>query len=309
MRKRAALTAYAFAAAAASAGLVTSGPAASVAPQLLFDGRATRMAELWSTGANDQRMRPHVWDCLCFLNNDITLVPDSRYGKVYSVRAGAGSSNPWYALGAAKAAAQTSTIRPNRLGKWDWYGIAVRIEPGFTAPEWSTVAQFNYPSLSAPPASLNLHVVRSRLYWTLLRNAGFLFRPTVWGWEGRVREEPVLIPAEIGKWTEFVIGIRWASDETGQIRVYSRVRDDGQQRFHLRLVRRGTPTWQYGATPSGNVRPDGTDATSGEQHRTLDVQGLYFGFSLPPALFPTNRVLERGLIRADSSAAVFTRMP
>jgi hypothetical protein len=276
---------------------------------LLFDGRALRVDELWSMNADDQRASPHIWDCLCFQNNDISLASDSRYAKVYAVRAGAGSSNPWYNVGAGKAASQTSAIRPNRLGKWDWYGIAVQVQPGFVSAEWATVAQFNYPSLSAPPASLNLRSVRGRLYWSLARNAGYLYRPTVWGWEGRVREEPTVIPADIGKWTEFVIGIRWATDATGQVRVYTRVKDDGQKHFRLKLVRRNTPTWQYGATPSGNVRADGTDAATGEPHSTIDMEGLYFGYSAPPSPFPTNRVLERGMIRADEASAAFSRMP
>jgi hypothetical protein len=323
MRRRAAFTSRALLA-ALSAGVVAGGAyghpspkahsadtkrAKPVREQLLFDGRATRLDTLWSTGPNDQSSTPHIWDGLLFLNNDISLTSDGRYGKVYSVRAGAGSTNPFFNVGSDKASAETSARRPNRLGKWDWYGIAVRVEPGFTPPEWCTVAQFNYPSLSAPPASLNLRAVGGRLYWSLARNAGFLFRPTSWGWEGRMREEPLIIPASIGAWTEFVIGIMWATDTTGQIRVYSRVKDAGDKRFRLRLVRRGTPTWQYGETPSGNVRADGTDAATGQQHRTLDKQGLYFGFSRPPSVFPTNRVTERGLIRASNADDAFARMP
>jgi polysaccharide lyase-like protein len=277
-------------------------------PHLQFDGRATRLRTLWSRTADDQGVDPRIWDGLLFQNNDISIIPDSRYGKVYSVRAGAGSTNPFYNVGSDNASAELTTIRANRLGNWDWYGLAVRIEPGFVTPDWCAVAQLNYPSLSSPPASLDLRGVNGKLYWSLQRNAGFLYRAASWGWEGQVREEPVIIPAEIGKWTEFVIGILWKTDSTGQIEVYTRIRDNGQKRFVLRLVRRKTPTWQYGSTPSGNVRSNGTDVSDNRQHSSLDKEGLYFGYSAGSA-FPTNRVSENGLIRSSSRAVVFANMP
>jgi hypothetical protein len=283
-------------------------PKKPVRPRLQFDGRATQVRTLWSVTGDDQGVTPRIWDGLLFQNNDIALVADSRYGKVYSVRAGSGSSNPFYNVGSDKASAELTTIRPNRLGNWDWYGLAVRIEPGFVTPEWCAVAQFNYPSLSAPPASLDLRGVKGRLYWSLQRNAGFLYRATSWGWEGTVREEPVIMPAEIGKWTEFVIGILWRTDNKGEIQVYTRVRDNGQKRFVLSLARHKTPTWQYGSTPSGNVRANGTNVSDNQQHSSLDKEGLYFGYFAGGA-FPTNRVSENGMIRSNRRQVVFANMP
>jgi hypothetical protein len=104
-----------------------------------------------------------------------------------------------------------------------------------------------------------------------------------------------------------VIGILWKTDATGEIQVYTRVKDDGQKQFSLRLARHKTPTWQYGSTPSGNVRSNGTNVSDNTQHRTLDKEGLYFGYFAGGA-FPTNRVSENGMIRGSTRQAVFANM-
>jgi len=237
------------------------------------------------------------------------LKSDARYGQVYSVRVGPGSTNPWYNVGPLAASAETTRIRPNRLGQWDWYANAVRIEPGFTAPDWATVQQLNYPSLSSPPAALDLRKVNGVLNWTFYRNAGLLTAYSSGFYQGPAFEEPALMPVEVGKWTEFLIGIKWATDNSGEVRVYTRVPADGETGFTLRLSRSNTPTWQYGNTPSGNVRADGTDVSTGQQHTTLDKEGLYFGYYSLPSTFPTNYVSARGMVVASDMATAQNSLP
>jgi hypothetical protein len=268
------------------------------------------MSSLYSTTAANQGQSPaNFWDCLCYLNNNIQLAPDARYGKLYAVRVGAGSTNPWYNVGPLAASAEITKLRPNRLGMWDWYANAVRVEPGFTAPDWATVQQLNYPSLSSPPASLDLHKVNGVLSWTFYRNAGLLTANSGGFYKGTAFEEPALMPVEQGKWTEFIIGIKWATDSSGEVRVYTRVPANGETGFTLRLSRSNTPTWQYGSTPSGNVRADGTDVSTGTQHRTLDKEGLYFGYYSTPSSFPTNSVSESGMVVASDMATAQSSLP
>src|SRR5204863_372778 len=140
---------------------------------------------------------------------------------------------------------ETTKRRAHRLGQWDWYATAIRVEPGFSAPDWGVVHQFNYPTLSSPPAAIGLVDNNGILSFRLDRNAGLLTDKGNGWYGGTVVEGQWLIPAPIGKWAEFVIGIKWTTDATGSIRVYTRVKDNGEAGFTLRLTRDNTPTWQY----------------------------------------------------------------
>src|SRR4029077_14068154 len=95
----------------------------ALAPEIgtvLFNGRATHMGQLFSyeTSAGNvstlvQGQTPKLWDGLGFLNNDTQVIPDSRYGHVYSIRAGVGSHNPYYDPGPGVAASELTRARPN----------------------------------------------------------------------------------------------------------------------------------------------------------------------------------------------------
>jgi hypothetical protein len=47
-----------------------------------FDGRASLMSQL-GCGGSDTSESPHLWDGIGYINCDVTLVRDSRYGKAY----------------------------------------------------------------------------------------------------------------------------------------------------------------------------------------------------------------------------------
>lgn len=264
------------------------------------------MSTLYSTSGTSQGQSPALWDCLCYLNNDIQLAADARYGKVYTVKAGVGSHNPWYDPGAGIASAELSKGRANDLGKWDWFAGGFKISSGLSAPDWAVLYQFGYPTLSSPPLALDLKKSNGTLYYNLYRNAGLLTNNGAGFYKGEVFEEPLLLPVPYGKWVDFILGVKWASDATGEIRVYARV--EGQAGYSLLLSRSNTPTWQYGTTPYGSVKADGT-TSSGGQATVIDHGGLYFGYWDTRSSFATESLLQTGITRSSDYATAAATLP
>jgi hypothetical protein len=264
------------------------------------------MSQLYSTSSTSQGQSPAMWDCLCFLNNDMQLASNSRYGKVYTVKAGVGSTNPWYNIGAGKASAEVSKRRANDLGKWDWFAGAYKIDSGLSAPDWIVLMQFGYPTLSSPPLALGVHLVNGVPTFVVDRNAGLLANNGYGFYAGTVLEQKPLLPIPYGKWVDFVIGVKWATDKTGEIRAYARV--EGQTDYTLRLSESATPTWQYGTTPYGTVHADGTDS-AGNQVTVIDHGGLYYGYWDARTTFQTEYVVESGITRASDYATAAATLP
>jgi hypothetical protein len=281
---------------------------------VFFNGRATHMMgqlQSYETSAGNigtlvQGQSPKLWDGLNFLNNDIQVVSDSRYGHVYSIRAGVGSHNPWYDPGPGIAASELSRGRANDLGKWDWFAGGFRIDSGLTGPGWVMLYQFGYPTLASPPLGLQLVKRRGALWYGIFRNAGQLAKSSSGLYRGSVYDNTALVPVSYGRWVDFIIGVRWATGSTGDLRVYARVQ--GTRGYKLMLSRSGTPTWQYGTTPSGSVNADGTNS-SGQQVRVLDHGGLYFGYWDQRTSFPTESILETGMTRSSSYSAAASTLP
>ena len=112
----------------------------------------------------------------------------------------------------------------------------------------------------------------------------------------------------VGKWVDFVIGVKWATNATGSIRVYTRCTACGskshskvarakRRELALRYTRDSIVTMQYGA---GVMTADGKNA-EGREMLTIDHAGLYFGYSGTEPM-PTNRLLQSGLVRASDMA-------
>jgi hypothetical protein len=99
----------------------------------------------------------------------------------------------------------------------------------------------------------------------------------------------------VGHWVEFVIGIHWATDNTGWFEVYSRNKDNGESGFTLRASNSNVPTMQY---VKGQALPS----------TTLDKQDHYYGYWTTPSSFPTNTVDHKGLMRFDDEASAFAGM-
>jgi polysaccharide lyase-like protein len=279
-----------------------------------FNGRATHVGQLFSyeTSVGDigtlvQGQAPKVWDGLLFVNNDIQVVSDSRYGHVYSIRAGVGSRDPWWDPGPGVAQSELTRLRTNDLGKWDWFSAGFRIDSGLTGPGWIMLSQLGYPSLGSPPLALDLVKRSGRLYYGLFRNAGLLTqRAGTSFYQGSSFEDKALVPVPYGTWVDFIIGVKWATGNTGELRVYARVQ--GKRGFKLLVNKSRIPTWQYGTTPAGTINAAGLGRT-GAPVRVLDKAGLYFGYWDSRATFPTESLLETGLTRSSTYRAAVSTLP
>jgi hypothetical protein len=105
-----------------------------------------------------------------------------------------------------------------------------------------------------------------------------------------------------------VIGVKWATDTTGSIRVYTRCTACGDTGWVLRYNKDNLITMQWGA---GVMTQSGTDPSSGQTITTLDKNGVYWGYvsGNAPSSLPTNHMLQMGLVRTDSQSAAMALFP
>jgi hypothetical protein len=280
-----------------------------------FDGRAKNMTQLSSYETTPgnlstllQAQTPATWSCLCFLDNDMTVVPDARYGKVYSTHVEPGSRNPWNSgLPAGYASALLSKGRPNDLGKWNWFADAYKVPPGWSQPNFATVTEFQYATLTSPPLAIDISTLNGTPTLAMYRNAGKVTNNGSGWYGGAVQEQATrIVKIPFGKWIDVIVGVKWATDNSGEIRVYYRI--EGQSSFTLAITRSKTPTWQYGTTSYSTVNLDGTNA-SGKQVNVLDQTGLYTGYSNGRTSFPANAIFEAGLTRSSDYATAAATLP
>jgi len=260
------------------------------------------MSCLWSLSTTDQGQCPGgFWDGLLFINNDIQLASDPRYGQVYHVRVNDSSQNPWWNCGSTCSSSELSKIRPTGLNSWDWYVDAIKVEPGFACADWGVVDQFNYPTLSSPPVALALNCSQDStdgaLHFGLDRNAGSLSCVGCQDFSSWQHTQLNVGPF-VGKWVEFIVGVYWATDNSGQLQVYTRVKDNGETGFTQQLNESNIATMQY---ITGQPLPT----------TTIDHYGLYFGYwsqARTPSPFPTNYVDHMGLERFSDKTSAFAAM-
>jgi hypothetical protein len=267
----------------------------------LFDGRAALVNYLDPIGGSGhQAQDPIIWDCLCYANGNVKLVPDARYGKAYRYYTDDSSWNGWgYDPGPNVGTSGLAKSRPQGLGHWDWYALAVKIPSRWMQPTWALIFEPNFPGWTSPPVGLNLSPRNSagrycwrystacRPWFNLIRTVGVV---------GSIsHEQNWLRPVKLGKWTEFVIGINWKTDSTGAYRVYSRVPANGKTTFTLNAFANRVRTYQ---TKAGTATP----AT------TADIQLLYEGTE-PTNGWPVplwgNTIYHRGFQRFSDEASAF----
>jgi hypothetical protein len=239
----------------------------------LFDGRASLMSQL-GCGGSDTTQIPKLWDGFGFINCDVTLISDSRYGKAYRYYLDDSSMAPYYDPGPNKGADELTRYAYSKAsasyGKWDWYVLAIKLDPSWKQPTWNTLFEPNFPRFTSPPESINTAYRNNSngsvcwiysalssctLYWDLFRYNGTV--------GSLVRQDRWLQPVELGKWTEFVLGIKWAIDNTGAYKIYTRVPANGETSFTLRDSQTNVNTYQSQA---------GADPAN-----TTDIQMLYSG--------------------------------
>jgi hypothetical protein len=279
-----------------------------------FDGRAKNMTSLYSyeSTAGDlstlkQGQSPQLWSGLNFLNNDIQLASDSRYGQVYSIRTGYDSHTPYYTPTDGRSS-EVSRGRPMVLGSWDWYADAFKVKSGWSQPAWADLFQFGYPTLSSPPLSINIDrpsdgVPRFQIY----ENAGLLANNGSGFYKGPQFGNTNIVAVPFDTWVEIIVGVKWATSSTGEIHVYYRIPSQSSA-WQNPINKTGIPTEQYGTTPSGSVNSTFTNSSGGAIN-VLDHGGLYFGYSSMPSSFPTNYVSQSGLTRSSSLATAQSTFP
>jgi hypothetical protein len=284
-------------------------PGAANVGRVYFDGRARKMRTLYSTSTTDQAQLPRVWDCLCFTNNDIQLVDDKQFGRVYVARAAPGSRNPWNTAAPSNdAASQLSTRRASYgLGNTYWYAIAFKLDSTWTQPDWATLVTFGYPTLSSGPIDIDVYPMKGVLSYVVYMNSGLLTKNAGGFYQGAVFGRAQIAPVVFGKWVEIVLGIRWATDKRGSVDAYYRLA--GKRTWTHSVSRRGLPTAQYGTTSYGTATAAGLNP-DGSRHTVLDKEGLYFGYyNTATTTFPARAVYESGLTRSSTFAAAARTLP
>lgn len=276
--------------------------------QPLFDGRAALMTQLESYETTPgtlstlvQVQQPALWDALSFLNNDIKLVPSSRYVQAYQVTVGLNSHNPYYTPSDGRSS-ELSKIRPISLGQWDWYANAYQTVAPFTSADWMLVDQFGYPGISSPP--LSIHCDGGQ--WNLQQWAGLISKNSAGNYRAAVVNTYPIAPLT-NDLIEIITGVKWATDNTGALRCYWRL-PLKTSTWTLALSKDNLPTEQYGTTPSGTVSADFHDCPT-----VTDHGGLYFGYWAGsagfPNPFPVNTVLRQGVTRWPDLASAKTAFP
>ena len=128
-----------------------SGARSTSGYQALFDGRASRMKSIDPLGGSGhQEQQPFVWDCLCYVHGNVKLVPDSRYGKAYRYSTDGSSWNGFgYDPGPNGGTSDLGQWRPQGLGRWDWYALAVKIPHSWRQPTWMSAQPAEPPACSS----------------------------------------------------------------------------------------------------------------------------------------------------------------
>jgi hypothetical protein len=141
------------------------------------------------------------------------------------------------------------------------------------------------------------HSTDGQLHFGIKRNAGGISCVSCHDFPSQQHTQIDVGPF-LDRWVEFVIGIHWATDNTGWFEVYSRNKGNGETGFTLRLSNSNVATMQY-------VKGQPLPAT------TLDKQDHYFGYwdlARTPSPFPTNYVDHAGLRRFGDKASAFAAL-
>lgn len=281
----------------------SSGPPPSGAA--LFDGRAILMTSLKGstlpagTGSNASQSpaifgeHPGTSSGLYFMQrngvDDVQLVNDATWSKVYRFGIGQGSTNPFLTLYSdGRASGELTSERAITPGQVDWYADAYKIASPWRMPTSSpfcVMSQYGYPTITSPPLSV------------CFDNGGLGIDRHVGVFSGGniqyvIKPRFYTLASLLDKWLELVIGVEWQFDTAGTIQVYGRIQ--GQTNPTLMYSDTTHPTNQY---------------QSGSAFKTTvnDKHGLYLGRWAVGAI-QENVVYHRGFVRWATQADAFASM-
>ena len=186
-----------------------------------------------------------------------------------------------------------------------WYAWSTMFPPGWQAPYgWGIFAEWHSKYSVPPPLSFD---ARQDAVWvsvyTGLVGSG--------GGHGFTLQRRILSTLSPGHWNDFVLHVKWSSQRTGAIQVWSRVQ--GQREFAKRFDLKGIPTLQHDAQgPLSNYTlfgiyrgsycgPDRTDVVPG-------CTGTGGRGTQPPSVLYEDS-FTRGTSFADVANAAFPDRP
>ena len=135
------------------------------------------------------------------------------------------------------------------------------------------------------------------LYFSVSQNSGYANNPSGYA-VGAVHYDTALMPVTYGEWREFVVGIKWATNDTGAVQVYSRVPGGSWSKVFEKL---NEPTYLYGTTSYGTFAADGSNWSD-----VIDKLGQYYGRYYTPV---TQTLYESGLTRSSDLATAESTLP
>jgi hypothetical protein len=199
-------------------------------------------------------------------------------------------------------ACETLSKRSIGIGTDDYYGLMVRFPSGWREPSpagWGlAIAQLNYQAIWGAPVMLVAHadhvalVMQSGLCRSVYTSdPGCAYSS---GPGGNIKQMlAVPPPLTLGAWHQLVVHFRWATDSSGVVEVWHRIKGEGPWTKTISV--RGYPTVQWTAD-EGPLEIAGSNTT--------DKIGAYRA----GAEFPLT-IWHDGYVRATSFAAAASALP
>jgi len=243
------------------------------------------------------------WDAQCANTSSASMLFTRGTITVQSDIVGEGSHAARIDLPAApndNTACEALSGRPIGVGTDDYYALMFRFPPDWREPGgWGLgIAQFNYEGIWGGPLGLIAHADTV----ALVLQSGFcnsVYTSTPGctyssGAGGNVqRSYAVPAPMALGAWHELIVHVHWATDSSGQVEAWHRLK--GSSTWNKTVSVTGYPTLQWTADYGPSAIASGT---------TVDKIGAYRA----QADFPLT-VWHDGFVRTTSFASAASALP
>jgi hypothetical protein len=240
------------------------------------------------------------------MQNDISLVSDSRYGRAYKVAVPTGDANPWnwsadYKYGAGQLTKFHYTAAD--YGKWSYYGIAVKIPSwnGLDHQYFTDIASLGYQTSQGDQVAFRVRNDNGVLKYAISQNSGQLTQTSTGWYAGSTAYQQTFMPVTYGQWQDFVIAVKWTADNTGGVEVYAR--NPAQTSTFTKVFSKlNVPTYSIGSTSYSTWTVAKLQSST---TRVLDKIGLYF----QQTGGESETVYESGLTRSSDLATAESTLP